>query len=213
MSSDVLFFLIFLVGLIFLLAVGFMQQRKASKKPEQRISNLGFETAQELVPPIETARSRGLAPSPELPLSYQDVRLTLLVRDPEWLYAYWEIASERWDAIRRIYGEQVNEDNIYIRLVDLEDPLCCLDIPVKSLIGDWHIQVNKPNTPFYGILGLLTTFGFIPITVSNTVTTPRNDISPLGDEDWMIVSDDELRIIKRIGALPFDATSPSFYDF
>jgi len=211
MSLHVLIFLIFLAGLITLLILGFAQQRKPFKKPGPRISDLSFETAQELIAPENTARI--FAPVLELPVSYQDVRLTLLVRDPEWLYAYWEIASDRWDTIRHAYGNQITHDNICIRLVDLQDPLFHLDIPVKSLVGDWHIHVGKPNTPFYGILGLLTACGFIPITVSNAVTTPRNDISTIGDEDWMMVSDYELLIIKKMGALPFDATSPSFYDF
>ncbi|ADI01430.1 MAG TPA: DUF4912 domain-containing protein [Syntrophothermus lipocalidus] len=210
MNPDVLFFLFLLLAFISLLAVG-RRQNKPSKKPAPRPSDLSFEASDELGVPVETRPRPAFAV--ELPRYYHDVRLTLLVRDPEWLYAYWEIAPDRWEAIRHSYGDLATYDNICLRILELSDPRSHFDIRVKSLVGDWHIHVGKPNTPYYGILGLLTPSGFLPITVSNAVMTPRNDISTLGDEEWMMVNDYEQRIIERIGAIPFDATSPSFYDF
>jgi hypothetical protein len=60
---------------------------------------------------------------------------------------------------------------------------------VGNRTGSWHINVNKPGTPFYCLLGLKDNDRFLPLAVSNIITTPRNSMSDVFDDEWMLVND------------------------
>ena len=85
------------------------------------------------------------------------------------------------------------------------------DINVGGMARDWHIRVGKSSTPFYCHLGLKYGREFISLAVSNTVVTPRDSLSHLFDEEWMLVNDYEQKLLKRLGDFPLDLTSPFMY--
>lgn len=168
-----------------------------------------METAEELAPP-EQPRTPG--PPPELPDSYNDTRLVLMVRDPEWLFAYWEVGDNHWEDLIRNYGEMAaSRDNMTLRVFEMSDQMGYFDINVGGLARDWHIRVGKSQTPFYCQLGIKYHQEFIPLAVSNTVITPRDSLSHLYDEEWMLVNDHEQRLLKRLGEFPLDLTSPFMF--
>ncbi len=169
-----------------------------------------MEIAQELAP-LEHQRKPS-APAPDLPDSYNDTRLVLMVRDPEWLFAYWEIGQHHWEEIVHNYGETAaSRDNLTLRVFEISDQMEHFDIKVGSFAQDWHIRVGKSQTPFYCQLGIKYYQEFIPLAVSNTVITPRNSFSTLVDEEWMLVNSHEQRLLKQLGEFPLDLTSPFMF--
>ncbi len=149
---------------------------------------------------------------PELPESYNDTRVVLMVRDPEWLFAYWEISDHHWESLIRQYGEAAaSRDNVTLRVIELSDDMGYFDINVGGTARDWHIRVGKSQSPFYCHLGLKHGREFISLAVSNTVVTPRDSLSHLFDEEWMLVNDYEQKLLKRLGDFPLDLTSPFMY--
>jgi len=140
------------------------------------------------------------APSPEqfreenfvFPEKYGYDHIILLVRDPYWTHAYWEITSETIDRIWRENGEEaMRSAKMVLRVKDIhnatpEKPNSYLDIEVAPGAKNWYISVMKPNTSYCVEIGYLLISGrFLMITRSNYVTTPRAGVSEVLDEEWM----------------------------
>ena len=54
-----------------------------------------------------------------LPSNYNSTNLTLIVRDPHWIYAYWEIAPKAIEELRQQIGDQVNHAAYVLRLYEI----------------------------------------------------------------------------------------------
>lgn len=146
------------------------QQQHHSAKPEQA------ENIQE--------KSNSL----EFPQNYGKNQLVLLVRDPEWLYAYWEITATVQSEFSRQFGELWNESQAMLRVYDITggDQKQFIDINIQDYSNSWYLHVGKPNHTFFVDLGRLLPDGrFYCIARSNTVTTPSNCISDVIDPNWV----------------------------
>ena len=169
-----------------------------------------METAEEIAPPENQPGFPAVYL--ELPDSYAETRLVLMVRDPEWLFAYWDIDDGHWENLTRQHGDAaVRRENLTLRVFEMADQMQYFDINVGGLARDWHVRVGKSQTPFYCQLGLKYHQDFITLAVSNTVVTPRNRLSDLFDEEWMLVNDREQRLLQRLGEFPLDLTSPFMF--
>lgn len=204
----VIFTTILIVAAV-LTAVLILRANQSRKDPIPR-RMFAMETSEELIP-SEHRQGTPVIP-PELPDSYNDTRLVLMVRDPEWLFAYWEINDGHWENLIHQHGEAAaRRHNITLRVFEMSDQMGYFDINVGGLARDWHIRVGKSQTPFYCQLGLKYYQDFIPLAVSNTVVTPRDSLSSLYDEEWMLVTDHEQKLLKRLGEFPLDITSPFMF--
>jgi hypothetical protein len=153
-------------------------------------------------PSTDSAPAAAAAPCPEeqysLPAGYGDTRIVLMVKDPWWLYAYWEVQPpvERAARVELTPDEVVGLQTV-LRVYDVTDvafpdqpPHRWFDIPLSGLATNWYIHTNAPNRSFLVDIGLLTRSGrFLLLARSNRVTTPRAGPSDVIDEAWAI--DDE----------------------
>lgn len=136
---------------------------------------------------------------PELPGSYGVDRLALLVRDPNWLYAYWEITATRQEEFSHQFGPKTWAMSkpllrIYnvtgINNFDGTNANSYMDININEHANNWHINVNSPDCSFCVDYGRMLPDGkFISIIRSNIVTTPRAALSERMDEEWMWIED------------------------
>ncbi|MBI4978355.1 MAG: DUF4912 domain-containing protein [Spirochaetes bacterium] len=126
----------------------------------------------------------------ELPNRYNDTRLTIMSRDPEWCFAYWDISDE--DCRQHTVGEQDLHIIMY-RLLDHENSdlkFIHADIEVNSHYGSWYIMLGMPDNYFYGELGYYDVNGvFVPIARSHVIHTARTTVSDLIDEDWLPIDE------------------------
>ena len=164
------------------------------------------------------------APAPEeqyaLPPGYGDTRIVLMVKDPWWLYAYWEVQPQVERAARRhLTPEEVIGLQTVLRVYDVTEVACpddpahrWFDIPLSGLAMNWHLHTNAPNRSFVVDVGLLTRGGrFLLLARSNRVTTPRAGPSEVIDEAWAI--DDET-FWRLFGAAAVGtSSSPSSWTF
>ena len=170
-----------------------------------------------------------MAPHPQgreepfpIPSGYGDHRIVLMVKDPWWLYAYWEIDPVRerhlrsqlapdeiggWQSALRVYdvtglpapARFASQSEAAGAQAGLEFPQqpaqeWC-DIPLSGLASHWHIQVNAPDRSFVVEIGWLTRHGrFLALARSNRVTTPRFGPSEVIDEEWMITDEADWRL-------------------
>lgn len=139
-------------------------------------------------PPPQAAR--------ELPDEYGDTKLVLMVRDPEWIYAYWEVN----DATREQIGLPRNGDHksrVVLRLYKITDtnwPAQAahyfFDVDVPSNAKNWYLHMPEANQQWCAELGLIDQAeNYTSICRSNRIATPRNTISDRIDSEWMTVEE------------------------
>lgn len=123
----------------------------------------------------------------EFPSGYGDNRIVSMVRDPHWIYAYWEVNEKRRNEIQAELGEaSFSGAKELLRVYDTEN-WNSFDIEVTGGARNWYIKVPSPNRTYCVDIGFLTTDGkFITAARSNWVTTPLDRMSDVIDEEWMI---------------------------
>ena len=140
----------------------------------------------------------------ELPAQYGDTKLVLMVRDPEWLFMYWEISR----AHREMLGLSPEGalERIAVRLHDVTaieefngtNSAVWYEIPIAGGAISWYIHLPQMDREWCAELGVLNAQGeFIQICRSNIVRTPRNYISMEADPQWMSVSEELREILAR----------------
>ena len=125
----------------------------------------------------------------DLPFSYNETKLVLLVRDPFWAYGYWDFSSPTWDWIKELYAKRQGI-RAALRVYNL-DLGKHFDLEVSLEAKNWYLHLGQPNTSFEAELGLLDSDGhFYSITKSNRIRTPRNGPSEVVDPKWKADAED-----------------------
>jgi hypothetical protein len=108
------------------------------------------------------------------PESYGIDRVRLLVRDPEWLFAYWDVSPKSIEALRRQVGER---SAAVARLtLRIADPVSggTSDILLPPGSRWWYVRADSARRSYRAELGFTLASGdFRSLAKSNTVTTPR----------------------------------------
>ena len=136
-------------------------------------------------------------PAPEtedLPVSYDEDRIALLVRDPYWVHVYWDIARDTLRRAQEVLGERWPEAKSILRIYDVTgvdfdgtNANSHFDVEIAGGASNWYINVKVPNRAYCVEIGLLSVTGeFIMLARSNVATTPRDVPSEVTDEEWMI---------------------------
>ena len=121
------------------------------------------------------------------PQTYNDTKIVLLVRDPHWVFTYWEISQQKRDEVRQKLGdEEFKSSRETLRVYDTKT-WQYFDIEVPGGALNWYIRVPAPNCSYCVDIGYKTRDGrFIAVARSNVVTTPLDKMSDMIDEEWMI---------------------------
>ena len=130
-----------------------------------------------------------------LPVEHQENRLVLLVRDPWWLFAYWEMTprfSSDGEKALRVYD---------VTGGDLPSSRSYFDIRIGA--GEsWYIEVGIPDREWIAEIGFLSNEGcFVSWARSNRVTTPRYGVSDVIDKEWAL-SDELSRKLYGLTGVP-----------
>ncbi|MCS7166749.1 MAG: DUF4912 domain-containing protein [Gemmatales bacterium] len=139
----------------------------------------------------------------ELPSLYGVDRLVLLVRDPFWLHAYWELTPATVERAAAALGADWHTSKPTLRLLDVTagdgtgiSETIVRDIFINDQARNWYIEVSDPPRSFRVDLGYLTSSGqFYTVLRSNVVTTPRAGISDRIDEAWADLPENYERIL------------------
>ncbi|HEY8391974.1 MAG TPA: DUF4912 domain-containing protein [Capillibacterium sp.] len=191
------------------------QQSEAKAEPENETFRKTGEKAEtaagQLPQPIyttglSTQESHGSAQFEEarfpLPASYNETKITLLIRDPYWLYAYWDLNRDTKAQMKQDYGDW-EKAPLLLRLWEEEasghGEAAFFDTSVHTSTNNWYLNVC-PHRRYTAELGYLSPAGeFICLARSNTVTTPRATPSEVLDEEWMIIEEDFRRLYRLAG--------------
>ncbi|MDD4237316.1 MAG: DUF4912 domain-containing protein [Desulfotomaculaceae bacterium] len=215
-------FIWLLLALIMVLAVGVflwpsLRRQKAKKTGTETLPRPQFmeEIAEELSLTVPVAPENQVQhlPEPQLPHSYGVDRLTLMARDPHWLYAYWEITATKQDEFVRNYGPEAwSSTHPVLRVYDVtgvdfngSNAKGFLDITLSDDIESWNIEVREPDRSFCVDLGRMFQDGrFITLLRSNVANTPRASLSDRPDEEWMWIEG----LYRTLGKFQYGVSSP-----
>jgi len=153
------------------------------------------ETVAASLPPQAAAPEPAAMPPFDLPVRYGVDRLVILVRDPWWVYAWWELTDGNLSEGRRVLG---SHGDLVLRMYDVSaiewngsNHHSHFDIEIGDLAGNWYIEIGRPGASYVAEIGLRAPDGrFVALLRSNFVTLPRDGMSPVVDEEWMVVEED-----------------------
>lgn len=172
---------------------------------------------------------QGMLPQEEAPLPgpYNETKIVLLVRDPYWLYAYWEIDNmvredllrefgswEQLPLVLRVFdlsaaGATIKSSGSYIGIngsSSISSSTTYFDVPINPATGSWYIYVGEPGHSFMVELGVISSSGcYRMIARSNQITTPVDSVSNVVDEEWMVV-DEHFQRLYHLAGLPGGAS-------
>jgi len=142
-------------------------------------------------------------PVPELPARYNEDRLVLLVRDPWWAYAWWEITDATFERTRK----RAPAGRFVLRLYNVTQIAwdgtnhhTSFDVEVQGAASSWFLDLAKPGDSFCAELGLVDETGhFHAMVRSNAITLPPDRVSDVIDEEWMIPDADWQRMFAAAG--------------
>ena len=130
----------------------------------------------------------------QLPDRYGEDGITLLMREPGWVYAYWEITdtTRQW-ALQQFAPEARDQVRSVIRILSFEpkgqgehgeQELVAFEVP--SLNHSWHIGIDREAGTVAAVFGFLGPDGnFVEAVRSRAVTVPSGSESPFIDEQWL----------------------------
>lgn len=155
------------------------------------------------------AESKRLAPRGG-PGIEQD-RLVVMVRDPYWLHAYWELAPRSVERAETALGQHWHTTRPVLRVFSMaHDGTAVLDreISIHGGVNHWYVDVQSPPRQYRMEIGYLSANGqFYCLARSNAVTTPLAGTSDAVDENWVDIDENADRIFAMSGGYTPQGTS------
>ncbi|MDD4955419.1 MAG: DUF4912 domain-containing protein [Candidatus Omnitrophica bacterium] len=140
-----------------------------------------------------------------LPLRYSDNRITILPRDPWWIYTYWDISEQRINEVISSIPVYERENLKWIlRVYDLtgifnfdgNNANSFFDIGIHFEANNWYVNVNQPERSWCVEIGLVNPAGkFFMVARSNVIKTPYFGISSVIDEEWALPDEDYYKVL------------------
>jgi len=135
-----------------------------------------------------------------LPYSYNVTKIVLMMRDPNWAYTYWDIDESKYKEISHLFQSHAGGIKTILRVYDVTDIKFngfnahrVFDVDVNIDVKSWYLPVGIPDRDYLVDIGLLTDDGkFILIARSNVMRSPRDSVSDVIDENWMINDFDDI---------------------
>ncbi len=117
-------------------------------------------------------------------------QITLLARNPYWLYTYWHIHNDTIKDFKSKYGEESWEDFFsYLKLVNLSNHKDYF-LPISNYADSWYIKVGDPQSQWKVYLGkMVPEEGFVIFAESNITATPPAEPSSVIDPNWQPVEE------------------------
>jgi hypothetical protein len=140
----------------------------------------------------------GAAFRQELPRGYGETGITVLVRDPLWAHAYWEIEPQQLGQAQQAIGEDAADARIILRIYDItgidftgDNARHYFDIVVNTLIGSCYLNLGASDRTYCVDIGLRTAKGvFYLLARAQAVHTPRAGMSAVIDKKYFATEEE-----------------------
>lgn len=148
-------------------------------------------------------------PSPSIPDIYGENRLVFLVRDPETLYAAWEVTPNTVDELRHRLQREHEAARLTLRVLECTGPTERNVVAEFDVDGahDWYIKHNRAGFFCLAELGMRCGEDYIPIVQSAPVNIPSGRESEQIDSDWATIEE----VLERSRQGHYRTTSSHFF--
>lgn len=134
-------------------------------------------------------------------------RLVVMVRDPYWLHAYWELSRQSVERAKAAMGQNWHSAKPVLRVSEVPQNgtttsarVFIRDIEIHGGVNNWYIDVLDPPKSYQLDIGYVDAEGKLyTLARSNVVRTPRIGTTSAGDGNWSEVADDVDRIFAMSG--------------
>jgi hypothetical protein len=142
-------------------------------------------------------------------------RIIVMVRDPYWLHAYWEIKRQSVERVQAAMSQDWHTARPYLRLLEVSDggttsasERVVRDIEVHGGVSNWYVHLDNSPCSYRLELGYMGSSGrFYPLVRSNVVSTPEPGSSDAIDENWTDVAENFDKIYAMSGGYSPDNNS------
>ncbi len=125
-------------------------------------------------------------------------RIFLMVPDPHWLHAHWELTLQSVQRAEASLGQDWHGAKPIIRLFDVTSQdttstseALVRDIVIRGGCSHWYIDIPQPPRSYRADIGYLSRRGeFKVLARSNVVTPPKSGASESLEEGWQADVDD-----------------------
>jgi hypothetical protein len=148
------------------------QEREEGNSPSVQVEEKKYEVAAD-----EELEPAGDDPYP-VPCRYNETRVVLMIRDPHWAFAYWDIEESQGQRVR----QDPNFEQLVLRVHDCPSS-SSFDIPIQREDSSWYIYLPNPDCEYYLELGYLAAGRFKLLARSDQIRTPREAIVEEGEQD------------------------------
>ena len=138
---------------------------------------------------------------------YAKDRLVVMVRDPYWLHAYWELTRKSVERAKVALGQYWHGARPVLRVCEVlrdgtttssRQPI--RDVEIHGGVNNWYIDVYNPPKTYQLDIGYLGAEGkFYCLARSNVVNTPAAAVGDAFDRNWADVAKDFDRIFALSG--------------
>jgi len=119
-------------------------------------------------------------------------RVVLMVRDPYWLHAFWELPTSSVERAKAALAENWHGSRPVLRLLQVtglseatRTELVVREIDIHGGVNNWYIDVQDPPASFRVEIGYSTGSGrFYGLARSNCVSTPKSGSPDMIDGNW-----------------------------
>ena len=119
-------------------------------------------------------------------------RIVVVVRDPYWLHAFWELTHQSVQRAEAALGQDWHGARPILRVCDVsaQDTTSTAegvvrDVDIHGGCNNWYIEVSQPPRSYRVDIGYVSKRGqFYVLARSNVVTPPKAGVSDAIDENW-----------------------------
>jgi hypothetical protein len=139
-------------------------------------------------------------------------RLVVMVRDPYWLHAYWELSRRSVQRAEAAMGQHWHAAHPVLRIHELTRNgttnaarQAVRDIAIHGGVNNWYIDVQNPPKSYQVEIGYLAPGNrFYCLARSNVISTPAPGAADTFDRNWAEVAKD----CDRVYAMTAGAVEP-----
>lgn len=191
----VVFVLILLGALSLFLILRNYAKRAAFRKPEtdKSLDDFSFETSEALAPQTPLVLQRPPNHWPAGELTFTTSILAVVSRSPWSLYVYWEFVPQENKPLQKLVDFYGAGAYPILRIYELTEFYFAkhtiknyFDLTIPADAYNWYVEVPHPAAIYCVELGIvLPGISYINLLRSREVATPRNNMSPRIDPDWL----------------------------
>jgi hypothetical protein len=160
---------------------------------------------------LATIKNLSSNPSKTTSPEPKEDRLVVMVRDPYWLHAFWELSEQSIERAQAAMGQRWHSAKPTLRVIELQEDgssTLAKDITIHGGVNNWYVDVQDPPNSYRMEIGYLVTDGaFHCLARSNTVQTPPASTSDAIDDNWADVAENADRIFAMSGGYTPGGTS------